>query len=330
MDDVMTKAMTLTDIPGILVGHASDPVNRTGCTAVLCPEGAVTGLDVRGHAPGTRETDLLAPTARVDRIHGLLLTGGSAFGLVAASGVFRWLAEHGFGLPTLFARVPLVPAAVIYDLNFHQTLGKPDEAMGYQAAEAASDDPVSQGCVGAGTGATAGKLAGFDRAMKSGLGSAGMSEGDILVAALAVANPVGDVIDPDTGEILAGVRTPDGRSVAGAMSVVGSLQSLIPPPVTNTVLAVVATNACLDKVQVTRVARMASAGLARSLRPAHSIFDGDVLFAMATGTGPAADESLVGALGAEVVGRAVAAGAREAASVPGFPAYRDMVRDRTA
>jgi len=317
--------MTLTDVPGITVGHATDEKNRTGCTAVMCPEGAVAGVDVRGHAPGTRETDLLHPTARVERVQAVLVTGGSAFGLAAATGVVRWLAERGYGHETLHAKVPLVPGAVIYDLFFNKTLSKPDEAMGCQAAEAASGQPVAMGCVGAGTGATAGKLAGFHRAMKSGLGSAGTKSGDLIVAALAVANPVGNVIDPESGAVLAGVRTPDGSAIDNPDAALLAIQDLLSASAaTNTVLGVIATNAVLTKVQATRVARMASAGIARAISPAFTLYDGDVIFVLATGRGPAADENIIGALGAQVLARAIAAGAKAAVSLPEVPAYRDM------
>ncbi|MEW5725219.1 MAG: P1 family peptidase [Thermodesulfobacteriota bacterium] len=317
-------SLTLTDVPGVLVGHATDRENLTGCTAVLCPGGAVCGVDVRGFAPGSLETPLLDPVNRVEEAHGLLLTGGSAYGLAAAAGVVRRLTEMGCGLDTLYARIPLVPGAVIYDLNFNQSRG-PGPDLGYQAAAAASDGPVVQGCVGAGAGATCGKLAGFDRAMKTGLGSAGARTGELVVAALAVVNPLGDVLDPDTGETLAGVRTPDGSALAGALEVLQNLTSLLQtPPPDNTVLGVVATNARLTKVGAARLARMASAGIARAVRPAHLLFDGDVVFSLATGKGPAMDENIVGALGAEALARAIAAGARAAEGVPGYPACRDL------
>ncbi len=323
----MSENITLTSIPGLLVGHATDPVNRTGCTAVLCPEGFTAGLDVRGHAPGTRETDSLGTTARVDEIHGLVLSGGSAFGLAAATGVVRWLTEQGRGLQTLCGRVPLVPAAVIFDLFYNQTLSKPDEAMGYEAALAASGAPVAMGNVGAGTGATSGKLAGFDRAMKTGLGSAGIRYEELIVAAMVVLNPVGDVLDHENGKILAGVRSRDGGSIVGSMESLPEIQQLLNQPlITNTVLAVVATNAVLDKVQTTRVARMASAALGRCITPAHTIYDGDVVFSLSAKQGPKADESVVGALAAESLARAVKAGALAAESIPGCPAFKDMAR----
>ena len=326
--------MTLTEVPGIMVGHATDKENRTGCTVILCPEGATPGGEAVGFAPGTRETDLLRPETRTEEVHGVLLTGGSAFGLSAGAGVVRWLTERGYGLETIWARVPLVPGAVVYDLFYNQTLGKPDEAMGYEAAQNASTEPVAMGCVGAGTGVTAGKLAGIDRAMKSGLGSSGTTFGRIKVGAIAVANPLGDVIDPDTGRTVAGVRTPDGSGYAGAVSVVQAGESYFQLlSESNTVLGLVATDARLSKLQCARVARMAAAGIARSVRPAHTMWDGDYVFVLATGKGPAIDENIVGILGAEILARAIAAGAKAAESVPrqseavpALPAYKDMPR----
>jgi len=316
--------LTLTDIPGIMVGHVTDKENGTGCTAILCPDGAAAGMELRGMAPGSRETNLFDPLTRTEEIHGILLTGGSAYGLAAASGVVRWLAENGYGLVTTKGRVPLVPAAVIYDLFFNQTFNLPDEHMGYQAAQAASSEPVEQGSVGAGTGATAGKIAGIDRAMKTGLGSAGIKSGDFKVAALAVANPVGDVVDPDNSRILAGVRSPDGKTIMGAMNVLNQAADLFASSDPNTVLGVVATNARLTKIQAARVARMASAAFARAIRPASTLSDGDMVFSLATGQGPDGDETLIGALGAEVLAQAIAAAARTATGYRGLPTFSDF------
>ncbi|MBW1709942.1 MAG: P1 family peptidase [Deltaproteobacteria bacterium] len=318
------KQITLTDVTGIRVGHVTDQANRTGCTAILCPEGAAAGMELRGMAPGSRETNLFDPLTRTEEIHGILLTGGSAFGLAAASGAARWLAENGYGLVTTCGRVPLVPAAVIYDLFFNQSFGLPDETMGYKAASLASTDPVEQGCVGAGTGATAGKMAGIDRAMKTGLGSAGYKAGGIKVAALAVANPVGDVVDPETNEILAGVRGPDGKAISGTMNAIWAGKGLLAPPASNTVLGVVATESKLTKVQAARAARMAACGFARAVRPASTLSDGDMVFVLATGKGPSADENVIGALGAEALAQAIAAAARTASGIPGVPAYQDL------
>ncbi len=318
------KPMTLTDIEGIMVGQVTDRKNHTGCTAILCPEGAAAGMELRGMAPGSRETNLFDPLTRTEEIHGILLTGGSAFGLAAASGVMRWLSENGYGLQTSCGRVPLVPAAVIYDLFFNQSFGLPDEAMGYEAARIASTNPVEQGCVGAGTGATAGKLAGIDRAMKTGVGSAGYEAGGIKVAALSVVNPVGDVVDPETGDILAGVRSPDGRSISGAMAAIKDGLSIFTIAASNTVLGVVATEAKLTKIQAARVARMASCGFARAIRPASTLHDGDMVFALSTGKGPPVDENIIGAFGAEALAQAIASAARSAKGIPGVPAWEDL------
>jgi L-aminopeptidase/D-esterase-like protein len=318
---------TLTDVPGLLVGQAENNEHLTGATVVLCPQGAAAGMFVAGFAVGSHETELLGPLARVEEVHAVALCGGSAFGLAAVPGVMRFLAEQGAGLETPFGAVPLVPAAVIYDLNFNQSRGQPDADLGYQAASAASNAPVAQGCVGAGAGASCGKLAGFDRAMKSGVGSFSVSVGDLIVGAVSVVNPVGDVLDPGTGRILAGVRTPDGQGLSGADMALWEAADLIPSrSPSNTVISVVGVNAPLDKVQASRVARMAASGMGRALRPAHTLYDGDVVFVLSTGKGPVFDENLIGALAADVLAGAIANGAKTATSVPGFPACGDMVQ----
>lgn len=296
--------LTLTSIPGILVGHVTDSVNHTGCTAILCPSGFIPGVAVPGFAPGSRETDLMRSESMVQEIHGLLLTGGSAFGLAAASGVARFLAEQGAGFATKYARVPLVPAAVIYDLDMNLQAGKlPDEAMGYRAAQAATAEPVQQGAVGAGTGARCGRLG---HSAKSGLGSAGVQRGDIRVVALVVVNALGNVHDPDTGKWIAGATDEKGNPVQGR-DVFDALAGPADKATGNTVLTVVATNASLSKVQTNRLAHMAGAGLARSIRPAHLINDGDIVFALSAKQGPVVSESLLGAMGAEAVAHAAAA-----------------------
>jgi L-aminopeptidase/D-esterase-like protein len=324
VSDMLDEGLSPTDIPGILVGVVTDETHHTGCTVVLCPEGAAAGMEMRGMAPGSRETNLFDPLTRTEVVHGVLLSGGSAFGLAAASGVMRWLSENGYGLVTSCGRVPLVPSAVIYDLFFNQTFRLPDEQMGYDAALAANRGPVPQGSVGAGTGATAGKLAGIARAMKTGQGTAGLDAGRIKIAALAVANPVGDVVDPHSGRILAGVRGLDGRTLVGALDIFRKTLSEPVPLVPNTVLGVVVTDARLTKIQAARAARMASAGFARSLRPASTLHDGDMVFVLATGHGPAVEETVVGALGAEMLAEAIAAAAVNATGLPGCPAHRDL------
>ncbi|MBC7226347.1 MAG: P1 family peptidase [Thermoflexales bacterium] len=321
------KTGGLTDVPGIRVGHATDPVGLTGCTVVLCEEGAIGGVDQRGGAPGTRETDLLRPMHLVEKVHAVLLTGGSAFGLAAADGVMRYLEERGVGFDTGVAKVPIVPAAVIFDLSLGDPAARPDAAMGYAACQAATDGPVPEGNVGAGTGASAGKVLGVTRAMKTGIGSAAIRLGDgLVVAALMVANPFGNVVDPQTGWILAGVRPPDMERPADTLLLLQFFyeQGLLRPfPTTNTVIGVVATNARMSKEQVNKVAQMAQDGIARAVRPAHTMFDGDTLFALATGEKPA-DVNVVGALAAEVVAQAIVRAAKMAESAGGLPAHRDL------
>jgi L-aminopeptidase/D-esterase-like protein len=279
---------------------------------VLTEAGAVTGVAIRGAAPGTRETDLLSPLASIERIHAVLLSGGSAFGLDAASGVVRWLEERGIGLDVGVARVPLVPAAVLFDLPIGDAKIRPTAECGYRAAAAASDQPVGEGSVGAGAGATVGKLLGRERAVKGGIGSAAirLSNG-LIVAALVATNGVGDVIDPASGTVVAGVRSEDGRSFADARRLLR--EGVLPPwhfQGQNTTLGVIATNARLTKAQAAKVADMAHDGLAR-----------------ATGTLEAtADIFAVGALAADVMAEAIVRGARQATSAAGVPAARDLAK----
>lgn len=322
-----SESWGLTAVPGIRVGHATDPAGLTGCTVVLCEEGAVGGVDQRGGAPGTRETDLLRPMHLVEKVHAVLLTGGSAFGLAAVDGVMRYLEERGVGYDTGVAKVPIVPAAVIFDLNLGNPSARPDAAMGYAACQAATDGPVPEGNVGAGTGASAGKLLGIARAMKTGVGTAAIRLGDgLVVAALMVVNPLGNVVDPQTGRVLAGVRPPDMERPADVLPILRFLheQGLLRPfPANNTVIGVVATNARLTKEQVNKVAQMAQDGIARAVRPAHTMYDGDTLFALATGEKPA-DVNVVGAFAAEVVAQAIVRAAKAAESAGGLPAWRDL------
>jgi L-aminopeptidase/D-esterase-like protein len=313
----------LTDVSGLKVGHWTNLEAATGCTIVLCPEGAVAGVDVRGSAPGTRETDLLDPTNLVEKVNAILLSGGSAFGLAAAEGVMRWLEERGYGYDAGVAKVPIVPAAILFDLGIGSSIVRPDAAAGYAACEAATDGPVAQGNVGAGTGATVGKMLGMAQATKGGLGTASrQTGGGVVVAALVVVNALGEVVDPNTGRIIAGARSPEGdrfvpsvELMASRMGGGGALE--------NTTLAVVATNAALTKVGVTKVAQMAHDGLARVIRPAHTMFDGDASFALSYGD-KSADVNLVGALAAEVVAGAVLSAVRSAESLAGIPAVRDL------
>ncbi len=323
---------TLTDVAGLSVGHWTDADAATGCTVVLCgTEGAVAGVDVRGSAPGTRETDLLAPINLIERIHAVVLTGGSAFGLDAAGGVMRWLDERDLGCEIGACRVPLVCAAVLFDLALGSATVRPGAEAGYAACEAASAAPVPRGSVGAGTGASVGKLLGMARATKSGLGSASRRiAGGAVVAALVAVNAGGGVVDPATGEIVAGVRDGEGGFVDGTawLQEHGLSGDDGAPRVQaggNTTLAVVATDAVLTKAGATKVAQMAHDGLARAIDPVHTMYDGDTVFALATGTtGEAADVSVVGAVAARVLAGAVVDAVRGATGLAGLPSAIDV------
>lgn len=321
---------TLTDIPGLHVGHWTNRDAATGCTVILCPpDGAVAGVDVRGFAPGTRETALLDPTCMVERVHAVLLSGGSAFGLAAADGIMRWLEERGRGFETGVARVPIVPAAILFDLGVGRADVRPDAAAGYAACDAASADPVAMGSVGAGTGATLGKLNGLGFAMKGGIGSASRHLGSgIVVTALVAVNAVGDVIDPANGQILAGARGADGGFADSMTILAGRLaQNFSDIAGGNTTLAVVAANVALSKAEATVVARMAHDGLARAIRPIHTSFDGDTVFALATGEIPA-PPSLIGAVAADVLTEAVIHAVRAAEGLHGIPSLSDLNVER--
>ncbi len=308
---------TLTAVQGIKVGHHTDKRRPTGCTVVLTPFGSVAGVDVRGAAPGTRETDLLHPSNTVQHIHAVILSGSSAFGLDAASGVMRWLEEQGHGLPVGPVCVPIVPAAVVFDLwvdDFESAAFKrgdrvrPDAHAGYQACLAANNAPVPQGNVGAGAGATVGKLNGPLCAMKGGVGSAALTVNGITVAALIVCNALGDVIDPRTGQILAGARmAPDSRELLDIRQAQLTGHAIASPTAgSNTTIGVIATDAVLTKPQAHRLAQVAHDGLARSIYPVHTPMDGDTLFALGTGSsGQAADMMLLSTLAAEVTAMAV-------------------------
>lgn len=316
---------TLTDIPGIKVGHFTDNRRPTGCTVVLVEDGAVAGVDVRGSAPGTRETDLLHPVNVVQKIHAIVLSGGSAFGLDTACGVVRYLEEKGIGYPTRVLRVPIVPAAILYDLALGDPSIRPDCQAGYQACLNASRDPVVEGSVGCGAGATVGKLLGPDRAMKGGIGSAAIRRGSLIVAVLVAVNSLGNVIDPDTGKILAGARSEDGRSLVPLEAFLESpWHSLGVSAGETTTLAVVATNARLDKPAITKVAQMSHDGFSRAINPVHLPFDGDVVFALATGQLEGVDVSQVGVLAAQATAQAIVRGVRAAIGVPGYPSWREL------
>jgi L-aminopeptidase/D-esterase-like protein len=322
---------SLTDVRGLSVGHFTDARRPTGCTVVLTPQGAVAGVDVRGASPGTRETELLSPLNAVEKIHAVLLSGGSAFGLDAAGGVMRWLEEQGVGVEVGPARIPIVPAAILFDLFTGDASIRPDATSGYAACIAAKTSAEAQGNVGAGAGAVVGKLFGIPRAMKGGIGSASVCVNGVTVAAMVAVNAVGDVVDPSTGSVVAGARSEDGLRMVGTTQAILNgevLQHLMPGSATS--IGVVATDAVVSKVQANKIAQMAHDGLARSINPVHTLTDGDTLFALGTGaSGLQVHTTVLGTLAAEVVARAVLNAVRAAtgisgAGLPTLPAARDM------
>jgi L-aminopeptidase/D-esterase-like protein len=330
----------ITDVPGIRVGHAHDPQALTGVTVVLCEgpagAGAVGGVDQRGGAPGTRETDPMQPVHLVQRVHAVVLSGGSAFGLDSASGAVRYLEERGVGFDVGVAKVPIVPAAILFDLGLGRADVRPDAAMGYAACLAATTGPVAEGCVGAGMGATVGKALGMQNAMKAGLGTASLRlGGGLVVGALAVVNAFGDVVDPETGRIVAGARSTRSRRArpgspgyfADTLAILKKLAAKGPllfgrswrATRQNTVLGIVAVNADLTKEETIKMAQMAQDGLARCIRPAHTMGDGDTVFALATG-GRRVDVNVAGAFAAEALAQAILRAVRRATPMGGLPA----------
>lgn len=296
----------ICEVPGILVGHDTDPVGLTGCTVVLAPPGTVGSGEVRGGAPGTRETDLLRPGMLVQEVHAVLLTGGSAFGLAAADGVMRYLEERGVGFDAQVARVPIVPAAVLFDLAVGDPHARPDAESGYRACLAAGTE-VAEGSVGAGTGATVAKLRGLDGAMKGGVGTAALREGELVVGALVAVNALGEIVEDD------------GAPIAAARGGSGEPEPPAPPfGPANTTLGVVATNARLTKERAHLLALAAHDGLERAIRPCHTIFDGDTVFTLATGE-VEAEQRLVEELAERAVAEAVRRGVRLATGIPGIP-----------
>ena len=305
---------SITDVAGITVGHFTDGRRPTGCTVVLAAAGAVGAVDVRGAAPGTRETDLLALDNVVEQVHGVLLAGGSAFGLDAASGVMRWLDEQGIGLAVGPARVPIVPAAVLFDLPLGDARIRPDAEAGYAACRAASRRTPEEGCVGAGAGAVIGKIFGYHHGMKGGIGTSSVTVDGVTVGAIVACNALGDVIDPDTAQVIAGARTEDGRRLRDTRRAL--LQGELPRPVlagSNTTIGVIATDAVLTKQQAARLALQGHDGLARAINPVHTLSDGDTLFALATGaSGRSLGMMTLGMMAAEACARAVVRAVRAA------------------
>lgn len=320
--------MTLfNQIPGIQVGHAQNLTAATGCTVVLTTAGAICGVDQRGGAPGTREISLLQPMHLVEKVNAVVLAGGSAFGLAAADGVMRWLEERRYGLDVQVAHVPIVPAAVLFDLTIGRSDIRPDAAMGYTACQNAVNEAsgLATGSVGAGTGATVGKILGPQAAVKGGIGAAVIEvRPNLFVGALIAVNCLGDVIDPQSGQILAGARKlPDGGFADTMQVMKHTMGAYIRPG--NTVIGLVATNAPLSKEMANKVAQMAHNGLARTVSPAHTMFDGDTLFALSTGQGQPGDVNLIGAFAAEAVAQAVVDAMQQATSLAGIPALRDLI-----
>lgn len=321
----------ITDVPGVKVGHFTDTRRPTGCTVVMTESGAVGGVDVRGSAPGTRETDLLNPMNLVDQVHAVLLAGGSAFGLDAAGGVVKWLEERQIGWPAGPTRVPIVPAAILFDLAVGDHRIRPDAQAGYKACDAASTQAPAEGSVGAGAGATVGKFFGMARAMAGGIGTAAVKVGKVTVGALIAVNAVGDVIDPRSGKVIAGARTADGKSRQGITA--SLLRGEIPPSLQAgmaTTIGVIATDAVLTKAQAQKVAQMAHDGLARVIDPIHTQWDGDTLFALGTGkSGVPGNLIALGTIAAAVTASAVlrAVLAAKGHQLPGMtpiPSARDL------
>jgi L-aminopeptidase/D-esterase-like protein len=322
----MKSSGHLTDIGGLRVGHATDVKGLTGCTVVLCDSPMVGGVDVRGSATGTREIELLRPTHLIQHVHAIFLSGGSAYGLDAAAGVMRFLEENDRGFDVRVAKVPIVPAAILLDLAVGDPKARPTPEMAYQACKKASRGFFERGNVGAGTGATVGKILGLSRAMKGGLGTASIEmAGGIVVGALAAVNAFGDIIDPRNGKIVAGARNQDDTGFADTASLLkGDLSATI-LGFPNTVIAVVATNARLSKEETNKLAQMASNGIARTVSPAHTSYDGDVMFALSNAeSNLKAPASAIGAVAAEAMAKAILDAVASAESIEGIPAARDI------
>ena len=315
---------SITDVPGIKVGNAEDISAGTGCTVILYPEGAVTGVDVRGGAPGTRDVSSLNPVNLVAKAHAVYLSGGSAYGLDGASGVMQYLEENGCGFDVGVGVVPIVPGAVLFDLPVGRADVRPDREMGYSACHNATENFTLMGNIGAGTGASVGKIAGCDRCMKGGLGTASRKVGDLVVGAIVAVNCYGDIIDPSTGKIVAGVLSSDKKGFEGTMNIIsGSSKGSDNAFSGNTTIGCIATNADFTKPEATKVAMMAHDGFARAINPIHTMFDGDTIFCMATG-GVKSDPTTVGAIAAEVMAEAIVNGVKSAESAYGIPGYKEI------
>lgn len=322
-----TASGFITDVQGIQAGHFTNSRRPTGCTVLIFDKGATAGVDVRGSAPSTRETDLLNPVNTVQQVQAILLSGGSSFGLDAATGVVRYLEERGLGFHVGSIVVPIVPAAILYDLELGDPKIRPTAESGYKACQAATSGKVAEGNVGAGAGATVGKMFGMKQAMKSGLGTASIRVGKtgIVVGAIVAVNAVGDVLDPKSGKIIAGARQPDGSAFLDSMAQIRAGRNVELPVGHNTTIGVVATNAAFDKTQMTKVAQMAHDGLARTINPSHTLADGDTIFAVATGAiSTHANHGAIGAVAADVMAQAVVRAVMSAHGLPGLPAAREV------
>jgi L-aminopeptidase/D-esterase-like protein len=318
------EVVKITEFPGISLGNAQNLAAATGCTVILCPQGATAGVDVRGGAPGTRETDLLKPENLVEKIHAVMLAGGSAFGLDAAGGIMKFLEERGFGFDVGVVKVPIVAGAVLFDLPCGDAAIRPDREMGYQACLASERETFASGSVGAGTGATVGKVFGMEHAMKGGLGAYCVKVGSLLVGAVVAVNCLGDVVDPHTGQILAGAyESAPFRFMNCETELIRQCEKTSGGFAGNTTIGVVITNAKLTKAQATKVASMAHDGYARTMRPSHTMLDGDTIFTLSVGD-IQADISAVGALATRVMAEAVLCAVQEATQLAGVPAMSDM------
>lgn len=332
------QPISITSIPGFRFGHWTDPDAATGCTAIIAPEGATGGVDVRGGAPASRETDLLRPENTVDAVHAVVLSGGSAYGLEAASGAMRELEERGIGLDVGVGRVPIVCSSCLFDLAFGSASGRPTSFGGILAVRDALDGdanaPLAEGSVGAGTGATVGKLAGPARAMKGGLGARAFKLGPLQVGAIAAVNAVGNVVDPATHTPVAGMRaTEEGYEILDMEEAMLAMASQLTMPLdrTNTTISCIVTNASLTKAQATKVAQMAADAYAHTIRPTHTTNDGDTVYVLASGQlGPDISAQLpldlIGLVATRALETAIVAGCTEATGLHGLPAHRDCAR----
>ena len=318
------KVIKLTDIQGIKVGNAQNLKAATGCTVIICEKGATAGVDVRGGAPGTRETDLLNPVNLVQQIHAVMLSGGSAFGLDAASGAMQYLEENGVGFDVQVTKVPIVCSAVLFDLTCGDYKIRPDKKMGYEACENATNKECPEGCIGAGTGATIGKILGKDHTMKSGLGTYSVQVGDLMVGAIVAVNCLGDVYDTDEGKLIGGVLDNEKQGLGCTEDIMLSEYSMKKNLFSgNTTIGVLVTNANLNKCETNKLASMTHNGYGRAMRPAHSMYDGDTIFAMATGN-VEADLNVVGFLAASVMEKAIVSAVKSASPMCGFLTYTDL------